>query len=119
MDSSPRRPRHPGRGTRGPGAWLLVVLGGIAKLVFGLSALVAALFLALIGVIVGAFALLAALITGRRPQVMWNIRRGGWRRHPGEPGQPGARTARPAPPVGTGEVVDVEVREVPPERLDR
>jgi hypothetical protein len=116
MDSSSRRA---GKGARGPGALVLALLGGLAKLVFGLSALVAALFLAVVGLIVGAFALLAALVTGRRPQVMWNIRRGGWRRHPGEPGQPGARPFRPGPPGASGEVVDVEVREVPNERLDR
>lgn len=94
------------------------VLRFVLKLVFGLLAAVFALSLLLAALIYLAFSLLKSLITGRpsmptmvfgqfrrfqrfSPQGMWS-------------GGP-AREAAPASP-GTGEVVDVEVREV---RSDR
>jgi hypothetical protein len=111
--------RSASRGDRSPRTWLVRVLVGVVTGVLALSALVAALLLAFVGLIVGGVLLIVALVTGRKPQFRWNIRRGGWRRQAGEPdratARPGvsSRSAR-----GSGEIVDIEAREVP-ERLDR
>jgi uncharacterized membrane protein len=90
------------------------VLGFVLKLVFGLLAAVFALSLLLAALIYVAFSLLVSLFTGRPStpaMVFGQFRRfqrfspqGVWSGGP-------AREASPAAP-GTGEVVDVEVREV-------
>ncbi len=75
-----------------------------AVALFGALLMVGALF---IGLLVGLTLMLFALLRGRRPQgvkFMW--RKGDW------PGRPGSRPSATQP--GKGEVVDIEVREIPP-----
>ena len=70
----------------------------------GAVVMVGALF---IGLIVGLTLLIFALLRGRKPtgvKFMW--RKGEW------PGRPGRR--QDSKPVEQGEVVDIEVREIPP-----
>lgn len=79
----------------------------VAGLIFFVSALVAGLIATLV-------VLVWALLTGRRPTI---VRFGSprWRVHPGA-GMSGSRPGGTAAPArGRGDVIDVEVREVPPE----
>ena len=88
----------------------------VVKLVFGLSAAVLAVGLLLVALTVFALSLLKSLITGRKPAPLVAFSRfrafqqqqqGMW---PGAPGRPASTK------TASGQVVDVEAREIPNDR---
>ncbi len=94
------------------------IIGFTLKIVIGLFAAVFAVSLLLAGLIVFIVLLLKSLITGRRPTASMAFGRfqqfssqNGWSGR-------GAREggSKPHAKAGSGDVVDVEVREVPDER---
>lgn len=93
--------------SEGPLAALGAALSAVVRLVvamFGALLMVGALF---IGLLVGLTLMLFALLRGRKPQGMKFVwRKGDW------PGRPGS--GRTGGPPATGEVVDIEARELPP-----
>ncbi len=93
--------------SEGPLAALGAALSAAVRLVvamFGALLMVGALF---IGLLVGLTLMLFALLRGRKPQGMKFVwRKGDW------PGRPGSGRAGGSP--ATGEVVDIEARELPP-----
>jgi len=83
----------------------------ILKLVFGLSAAVLAVGLLLVALVAFALSLVSALITGRKPAPLAAFARfrafqqqGMW--------PPGAAARQASPRAASGQVVDVEVREI-------
>lgn len=86
----------------------------ILKLVLGLFAALFAISLLFAALIALAVSLLKALITGRKPassvvfgRIQQFSRQGMW---------PGSRVAQNAPKAASGQIVDVEAREIPADR---
>ena len=87
----------------------------VVKLVFGLSAAVLAVGLLLVALTMFALGLLKSLITGRKPASFvafsrfraFQQQQGMWQGAPGRPASPKA---------ASGQVVDVEAREIPDDR---
>ena len=86
----------------------------ILKLVFGLSAAVLAVGLLLVALIVFALSLLKSLITGRKPAPLVAFAR--FRAFQQQGMWPGATASQRSRKEGSGQVVDVEVREIPDDR---
>ncbi|MEO5660484.1 MAG: hypothetical protein ABIQ90_11925 [Polaromonas sp.] len=86
----------------------------ILKLVLGLSALLIAVSLLVVAVIVFSLSLLQALFTGRKPAPA--VVFGRFQQFSQQDMWPGSRAREAAPKIGAGQVVDVEVREIPEAR---
>jgi hypothetical protein len=82
----------------------------ILKLVLGLFAALFAISLLVAALIVFALSLLASLITGRKPAPAMVF--GRFQQFSQQGVWPGSRAREGAPKAGTGQVVDVEVREI-------
>jgi hypothetical protein len=82
----------------------------ILKLVLGLFAALFAISLLVAALIVFTLSLLASLITGRKPAPAMVF--GRFQQFSQQGMWPGSRTREDAPKAGTGQVVDVEVREI-------
>ncbi|MDB5742763.1 MAG: hypothetical protein JWR68_1078 [Polaromonas sp.] len=83
----------------------------ILKLVLGLSAAVIAVGLILMTVILFSLSLLKSMITGRPSPAA--VAFGRFRQSPAPGLWPNRRPAQGAPKAASGQVVDVEVREIP------
>ncbi|MDB5931199.1 MAG: hypothetical protein JWR60_2906 [Polaromonas sp.] len=87
----------------------------IVKLVMGLSAAVIGICLLFVGLVFFALRLFSALITGRKPAPFMAFSRFQQFSQPGMwAGNPGRQRS---PKAATGQVVDVQVREIPADRL--
>ena len=91
-----------------------LILRFILKLVFGLSAAVLAVGLLLVALTVFALSLLKSLITGRKSAPLMAFSR--FREFQQQGVWPGAPGRHPSPKAASGQVVDVEVREIPDDR---
>lgn len=89
----------------------------ILKLVFGLSAAVLAVGLLLVALTVFALSLLKSLITGRKPAPLMAFAR--FRAFQQQGMWPGATAPERSPRAASGQVVDVEVREIPDDGRQR
>jgi TRAP-type C4-dicarboxylate transport system permease large subunit len=79
----------------------------LVRLVAGALGLVLMLGLMLFGLIAGSLLIAWALLRGRRPVMRFGSMPAGWPRHV-------RRGVGPATPASTGEVIDIEAREVTP-----
>jgi len=86
------------------------ILSFLVKLVFGLSALIVGMGLLALAMVMVAFSLLRALVTGRKPASAFVFSR--FQGFPASSPWSGVPTHRPAADSVRGEVVDVEMREV-------
>ena len=80
----------------------------------GISAAIIGIGLLLVALAVLVFSLLKALVTGRKPAAFVAFRRFQQFSRPGM--RPGAPLRHPAPGAASGQVVDVEVREIHDDR---
>lgn len=83
------------------------VLAFVVRAVFAVSAVIVLALSFAIGLTLFAVALVWALLRGRRPTTRFQFQRRAW-----PPGGFGGGMGRPA--AGRGEIVEAEVREVPP-----
>ena len=90
----------------------------VAKLVFGLSAAVLAVGLLLVALTVFALSLLKSLVTGRKPAPLMAFARfRAFQQQQQQQGMwPGAPGRSASPKTASGQVVDVEAREIPDDR---
>ena len=93
------------------------ILSFLVKLVFGLSALIVGIGLLALAMVMVAFSLLRALVTGRKPASAFVFSR--FQGFPVSSPWSGVPTNRPAADSVRGEIVDVEMREVPDARNDK
>jgi len=93
------------------------ILSFLVKLVFGLSALIVGIGLLALAMVMIAFSLLRALVTGRKPASAFVFSR--FQGFPASSPWSGVPTNRPAADSVRGEIVDVEMREVPDARNDK
>ena len=95
---------------------LSMIFRFILKLVFGLSAAVLAVGLLLVALTVFALSLLKSLITGRKPAPLMAFARFRAFQQQQQGVWPGAPGGRASPKAASGQVVDVEAREIPDHR---
>lgn len=86
----------------------------VLKLVFGLSAAVLALGFLLVALTVFALSMIKALVTGRKPAPLMAFAR--FRQFQQQGAWPGAPVRHASPKSASGQVVDVEVREIRDDR---
>ncbi|MDB5890397.1 MAG: hypothetical protein JWP47_1228 [Polaromonas sp.] len=87
------------------------------KLVFAISAVIVGFGLLMLAMVVLALSWLRALVTGRKPAHAWIF--GRFQGFPATGSWPGTPAVRPAAGSAQGEIVDVEMREVPDARNER